>query len=225
MSNVLPKGEVKLSDVLDLFRKQLLAGLFSHGIATIQSFDKSNQTAMATMVYKQTFSRYDGQTKQYTDVLINYPIMLDCPCVVMGGGIGRLEMPITKGDTCIVLFNDRDMSDWVKNGQTGRPVDTQRFHSFSDAMLLVGINPMSDPWEGYNDDRVALKFGTTVLELKQKIHLANDVGDLKTVLNGMLDMLAGVFASGTAPPGGGPVVFASIADVTAYKTDVGEVFE
>lgn len=225
INNNLPRGDVKLADVLDLFRKQLMAGFFCHGIATIKSFDKTTQTAQAIMVYKQTVFRLNAKTKQYEPTLLTYAPLLDCPVVVLGGGKGRIEFPIQPGDTCLVAFNDRDLSDWVKNGQTNRPPDTSRFHSYSDAILIVGLNSMNNAWEGYNDDRVAIKFDTTIIELKEKIKLANNMTDLKTVMNGMLDMFTTVLGTGSTPPGGGVVTFAGLAQVAAYKTDVGELLE
>lgn len=69
-----------------------------------------------------------------------YPVLLDCPYFVLGGGGAYIDMPIAEDDYCIVLFNDRDIDNWWTSGQVSAP-NTPRKHSLSDGFALVGINP------------------------------------------------------------------------------------
>jgi len=69
-----------------------------------------------------------------------YPLLVDCPYVVISGGGSFLDMPIKKGDYCIVLFNDRNIDDWWDTANVAVPSDTRK-HSISDGFALVGINP------------------------------------------------------------------------------------
>ena len=75
----------------------------------------------------------DGKTKEY-------PLLVDCPYVVIGGGGAYLDMPIKKGDYCLVLFSDRNIDDWWDTANVAVPADTRK-HSISDGFALIGINP------------------------------------------------------------------------------------
>ena len=68
----------------------------------------------------------------------SYPLLVDCPCFILQGGGAFIEMPIQKGDECIILFNDRDIDNWF-NGTTKEP-NSNRKHTLSDGIAIVGIN-------------------------------------------------------------------------------------
>ena len=74
----------------------------------------------------------DGKTAKY-------PLLVDCPYFVLQGGGAYIDMPIKKGDDCLVLFNDRNIDDWWDTGNVAVPADTRK-HSISDGFALVGIN-------------------------------------------------------------------------------------
>lgn len=71
------------------------------------------------------------------------PILVDCPYFVLQGGGAYIDMPITAGDFCIVLFNDRDIDTWWDSANLADPHSTRK-HSLSDGLALVGINPKPD---------------------------------------------------------------------------------
>jgi hypothetical protein len=47
-------------------------------------------------------------------------------------------MPIQSGDTCLVLFCDRDLDNWFESGQI-TTLNSNRVHDLSDGVALVGI--------------------------------------------------------------------------------------
>jgi hypothetical protein len=71
---------------------------------------------------------------------VSYPVLVDCPYFVLQGGGAYIDMPISIGDGCILLFNDRDIDNWFSEGIEANP-NTTRKHSLSDALAIVGINP------------------------------------------------------------------------------------
>ena len=70
----------------------------------------------------------------------DYPLLLDCPVVVLQGGGAYIDLPIAEGDYCLVLFNDRNIDTWWDTGNVVVPRN-RRKHSLSDGIALVGINP------------------------------------------------------------------------------------
>lgn len=185
--NLVPENP-QLQDLLDLLKKDVMMSLACHHIGTVQSFDAAKQTATATINYKKTYFQRDS-SGLYQPMLVDYPILIDCPCVVLGGGPTSLTFPIAKGDECLILFNDRDIDNWFSSGQLG-PVATPRLHSMSDALILVGVRSSPKALAGYDTARAVLKNGTTKIGVgEDKIQFENAGGTLKEALD---DLVAAV---------------------------------
>jgi hypothetical protein len=147
--------EPTLADLLNLLKKEIFIDMNCHHLATIQSFNSTNQTATATMNYTKTVFQLDPTTGLYQPVQQDYPLMVDMPVIVLGGGQGNLTFPIAAGDQCVVLFNDRSIDNWFQSGQKG-PVASSLFHCFSDGLVLVGLNSLNSLISNYDTIRVLL---------------------------------------------------------------------
>jgi cytoskeletal protein CcmA (bactofilin family) len=123
-----------LFDVLSNLKNDILKNVNCINIGTIQSFDTENQTATIKLSIKKVKSIDSSGVK----TLVGRPLLLECPCFVLSGGGSYIGMPITKGDGCIVLFNDRDIDNWFTSGD-GQAPNTIRMHDISDGFALVGI--------------------------------------------------------------------------------------
>lgn len=156
--NLVP-NDPELKDLLELFRKQIFLDLNCHHVGTIQTFDKTKQMATATINYEKTYFERNEETQTYDPVQVKYPILIDCPCLVTGGGGGAITFPIRKGDECIILFNDRDLDTWLQSGATTASNNTGRLHSFSDGMIIVGLRSMANVIDDYADDATEWFFG------------------------------------------------------------------
>lgn len=156
-------NEPSLKDLLDQLKKDVFLNFNAHHIVKIQSFNTLTQTATATINYKKTFLM-PNVAGVYVPRQVDYPTLLDCPVVVLGGGGGSLTFPITTGDDGIALFNDRDINNWF-SGSSSSPVASNRLHAFSDAVILVGLRNLSSLIESYDSDAVALRYGATKLRL------------------------------------------------------------
>ena len=182
-------SDLSLKNLLDLFKKDIMLNFNCHAIGTIQSFDSSNCSVKATVNYKKTFMQRNADGS-YNSVNKDYPLMVDCPVVVLQGGTAALTMPIQAGDTCLMMFNDRDIDNWVHSGQVTENA-SQRFHSFADAIALVGLRPFSSPISNYDSTRAVLRNGTAMVGVSPTlIKVSNDITTLKTVINGLIDIIA-----------------------------------
>lgn len=157
VQNLIP-NEPELKDLLALYRKQTLLGLSCHHIGTIQDFNELDQTASVQIVYKKTVFQPNAASGGYSPVLIDYPVLIDCPVIFLGGGPASLTFPVDTGDECILLFNDRDMDNWFSGAPNG-PVATPRLHSFSDAIALVGVRSLPNSLIDFDTDRAVLQYG------------------------------------------------------------------
>jgi hypothetical protein len=201
-----------LKTLLDLIKYDVLTSMNCHAIGTIQGFDSTKQTAIISMNYKRVV--YGAPNASPT--LQDYPLVLDCPVIVLGGGNGSLSFPIQPGDTCLILFNDRDISSWFSGGQVTSPA-TPRLHSFSDGIALVGLRSLQNVISDYDATHTVLRKGSTKISLDSKVKIENAMITLLQVINGLIDLIAAATVSG--------VHLDNAAAISAYKTIVGELLE
>ena len=143
-----------LNDAFDRFKREIMRDLNCVQIGQVESFNAGNQTASIRLVIKRVVSVENDGTR----ILKERPLLVSCPVMVLSGGPGYLTMPIAKGDTCIVLFNDREIDNWFHNGGIQAP-ETNRMHDLSDAIAIVGIRNMQNKIADYIEDGVQLGYG------------------------------------------------------------------
>ena len=173
MSKPVQYGNVpSLASLLELHKKNTMAQINCHQVGEIVSFNPSTQTAEVQV--KMTLVR-NGE-------IMSYPLLIDCPCVVLCGSQGRVTFPISAGDSCLVLFNDRDIDNWYSGGQS-MPPRTDRNHAFSDAIALVGIHNKQNQISDYLNNGTELKYGSSTIKLESnKVTVTN--GTAKIELSG-----------------------------------------
>lgn len=218
------KADPNLRDLLDIHTKEVMLAMNCHAIARVQSFDSAKQTITATINYKKTIFQKSANDK-YEAVLIDYPILLDVPVVVMGGGAFRLTFPIQKGDDCLILFNDRSIDNWFKSGQVVG-VSSPRLHSLSDGIAIVGLNSLQSSIDNYDMTRAMLRNGETMVGISETlVKIANNTTTLMTALANLIDAVENIVTTNCVP--GSPVALnpASIAALEVVKTELQGLLE
>lgn len=232
-------ADPNLKDVLDQLKRNIFLNLACHHVGTVQSFDKDKQTATATINYKKTRYRLNSSTETYQPVLIDYPILADCPVVFLGGGKSAMTFPVAKGDECLVLFNDRDIDNWFKGGN-GAPVATPRAHSISDGIILVGVRSLANVLTSFDDTRAVLRNDKAMVGVGASlVKIANDQYTLNTLLQNLVTEIknlvtataaitvTGVTTGGgiSGPPANAAVIAAISATLTTTATQIAGLLE
>lgn len=137
-----------LDDVLAELKNSIFANMNCIQIGRIEKVN-DNQTVEIKIQVKR---RVQG------DKIKDYSLLVDCPYLVISGGGAYLDMPIKKGDYCIILFNDRNIDTWWDTANVKEPL-TKRKHNLSDGMALVGINPKTSFFE--SDGTIVRLLGTS----------------------------------------------------------------
>lgn len=193
--NLIP-NEPELIDVLNILQKQIMLNLVSHHVGTIEKFDAANQTARVKISYKKTFYEPNQATGDYEEVYKDYPLLIDCPVIVLGGGKGSLRFPIAPGDDCLLLFNDRDIDNWFE-GNYDAPPSSLRLHSISDGFALVGIRNSTASLPLYSIDRTEIHHGDkTKLSLGDTDIIFTFIKDSNTTITMKFDGAAGGISFG-----------------------------
>ena len=141
-------------------------------------------TVTATVNYTKTTFELNQVSGLYSAVQVSYPLLIDCPIIVIGGGTAHATFPITKGDECLLLFNDRDIDNWYSTGQVG-PLASSRLHGFADAFALVGVKSTPNLLTGYDTVRAIFTDGVIKVGINPSNHKATITNGTYT-LNGVL---------------------------------------
>jgi hypothetical protein len=119
-----------LKDLLDEFKMNIFRSMNCVKIGEIQSFDLTKKTATIQILFKRILADNSIQS---------HPQLINCPVFTLQGGGGAIQMPVQKGDICLILFADRNIDIWYSTGSESAPADN-RAHSLCDGIALVGLN-------------------------------------------------------------------------------------
>lgn len=178
-----------------------------HQIGTVQSFDSAKQTATVTINVLRQVPDLSVQPPVYKAQ--PYPVLLDVPVFINSGGSGHLTFPITAGDTCLVLFNDRDMDNWFATGNTTTP-NTGRVHDLSDGLALVGFRSIANALADFDTSNAVLAYKNGKVLVADKLQLLNNQTTLTQVMSKLLDALTAL--NGKTGP-------SAAAQITAFQTE------
>lgn len=223
--NLTPVREPELQDLLNLREKNLKINFNCVHIGTIQNFNSSVQTVTATINYKRTFFTYDEATNQYIPSYTNYPTLTDVPVFFAGAGRIRFTGAPSKGDECILLFNDRAIDNWFSSGQSNSPVSSSRTHSMSDGLALVGVFSKPHVLKNFDTAHVGIKDDTgggqvAINIATSLIKIANNTTTLNTILQNLISALASA-----STVSGGPFTPGTIAAIEAVGTELAGLLE
>jgi hypothetical protein len=204
-------------------KQEIFFTLNCHQIGKIISFDASKQTARVQLMVKRTVYNQEQAINgplQTTPRIIDYPVLVDVPVFVHTGGTAVITLPVAPGDSCLVLFNDRDIDSWFSTGSNVQP-NSQRAHSLSDGFALVGFRNAANPVANYSTTDAAMinSLGGQIL-VGSKVNIQNQSGSLKTVFDQLIATLkAWVDTHGDTP---NP---ATVTALTAVQTLADSIFK
>jgi hypothetical protein len=208
-----PATEPTLNDLLDLRKKDVFLSLFCHAIAVVTKFDPTTQTASATMTYQKTFTsrQADGT---YVAVQRDYPSLIGCPVIFLGGANSYLTFPDVVGAECFVLFNDRDIENWVTNN--GAVLASSRLHSFSDAILIAGLRSNKNAIANFDTNRILLKKGNAKVGIgmsNELVLVGNELYTLNQLLQQLISAIQLITVTGSFGTSSVPVNAATFATI------------
>lgn len=144
--SILQVEQTNLRYLLNLIKDEVKTEINCHAIGTIQTFDPVTQTCSVQFNYQKVLKKASSTAPNptsYVDIIIPYTMLIRVPVIVLGGGGSYLTFPISVGDTCIVMFVDRDIDLWLELGGTQNPPNTERLHDLSDGVALVGLSAVT----------------------------------------------------------------------------------
>ena len=192
-----------LAEFMARREREILTKMNCVQLGTIKAFDSAKQTATVAINFMRVQKDIPTEDKELVDQTVNYPLLVNCPVFILFGGTGRITFPIAAGDSCLVLFCDRDIDGWYKNGAT-LPPNSERVHDLNDGIALVVIKSLIAPLTGYNTSGPEISNGTAKIAVEDKIRLIvgsqtllDALDSLCAALTGSTDTRGDAFDSGT----------------------------
>lgn len=124
--------------------------------AKIVSYEFKSHRAEVKIDMKELYS--DGTE-------LDYPIISSVPVVFMISGGASITAPVREGDTCLVIFNDRDITNWLL-GSTGERPESRRLHDINDAVAIMGLMPFTETSPAENNDDLLISYDGSKIRLK-----------------------------------------------------------
>lgn len=172
--------------------------------ASIVEYDFTTQKATVQALLNKVWT--DG-----TDTPI--PILQNVPVIFPRAGGASLTFPVVSGDTCLLLFIERSIDQWLISGGQVSPQDPRKF-DLSDAVAIMGLSPFSQESLATNNSDVLLTYkdssiriqadGEVDIKTSSKVAIGTLSTELLDVLSQTLGFLSSLTAIPAIPSGGSP---------------------
>lgn len=173
------KTTPSIDDVFEDSKKDIFNTINCHKIGVIESFNESLQTAKIRLIDKRILTSEEGEE------LKEYSLLLDCPVFIPKSSNSGFTYPIVSGDTCLVLFNDRDIDNWFEDGNIQRP-NTNRTHDLSDGIAIVGIKNKQNKFTDYSNSKTTMNYQESKIELDNKVLIQNTARNLAILIDNLI---------------------------------------
>lgn len=158
------------------------------------------------------------------------PVLENVPVIFPRSGGASLTFPVTKGDTCLLVFIERSTDLWLTVGGQVTPDDDRKF-DLSDAVAIMGLFPFVENSQADNNDDVVLTYegsniriqknGNIQIKTSNKVAIGNSTDELLDILYQLLGLLQGGAVMGASF--GGPLNAAFIGQVLNLQTKLNNI--
>jgi Phage protein Gp138 N-terminal domain/GpV Apex motif len=159
-------AEPTLDVTLEAAKRDLLKNLNCVKVGVIQSFDPGDATHAPTATVLIAQLQVTSIEPDGTRTTSPYSPIEKVPVFFPSGGGLTLTFPVAAGDECLLVFNDRELDNWLEVG-AGQPPTTPRLHDLTDAICLVGLRSNPRPLANISTTSAQLRSddGTTTLSV------------------------------------------------------------
>lgn len=137
-----------LAEVLNSLSERIKADVRVAVPGEVQRYDAATQLAD---VKPQIVDRVENDLGELEDRPV--PVIPNVPVLFPGCAGFHLTFPIAKGDTVLLVFNDRSIDAWQSGGGDTAPADARRHH-LTDAVAIPGLHPNNAAIQGGTDGSV-----------------------------------------------------------------------
>lgn len=154
------KSQIDFNTVLELSQDSIMSRLNCHNIGRILEFDPLTQTCTVELM----------QIKQFNNQFLTPAPITQVPLIIYGAGTGNITLPDPTGSICLLLFMDRDISNFLETGEQYTP-ETTAMHDFSDCIALTTFKTLVNPIKNYDEKAVSIMNEEIIEEIKSNSYI------------------------------------------------------
>lgn len=133
----------------------------------------SNELANLNFCLPAKIVTYDFKTRKATvqpslnqkftdDESLPFPQIHNVPVVHPAAGGASITFPVKKDDTVLLMFSDKSLEEWLKDGKQVTP-DDPRQNDLTDAIAFIGFKPFSEQVPAVSADDFVIDYdGSTI---------------------------------------------------------------
>lgn len=134
-----------------------LAELHTAGPGVIEKVNLTDggkiKSVDVSLVHQSVYEGEDGAD----DLVIDQPVITNCPVAFPRGGGFAFTFPLAKGDPVLVVFAQRSLDAYLEtDGKTKHDCGDDRKHNISDAIVIPGLYTFKAPIATAHADNVVL---------------------------------------------------------------------
>lgn len=134
--------DLSLEDLFERFRVSMAEEIHTAVPGRVESYDAAAQVADVTPLVRRSVPRADG-----TRASEAMPTVRAVPIIWPRAGSWFVHMPLSAGDTVLLVMCERDPARWRVTGELSDPID-RRSHHLAHAVAIPGVYPRTKPLSG-----------------------------------------------------------------------------
>jgi hypothetical protein len=100
--------------------------------------------------------------KYNDDQVLENPLIYNVPVVHPAAGGASITFPVKEGNTVLLIFSQKSLEEWLRNGQLVTP-DDPRQNDLTDAIAIIGFKPFSEQVPAESADDFVMDYdGSTI---------------------------------------------------------------
>ena len=202
------KAPIDFVDVMSISQDAIMSRLNCHNVGKIIEYDSTTQTCTVQIMIQKQF---------YKQTITPAPIT-NVPLIIYGAGGSFITLPNPVGSICLLMFLDRNSDSFMRTGEMYVPEST-RTHDFTDCIAITTFSTLNNPIQNYDNDAISIIYNKIIeevayssiiknyadsillkttnetaetyaqIEISDKIDIKNSATDLRTLLNGLIDII------------------------------------
>lgn len=172
--------EADLTSAINSAIKAALVDVHTSMPGQIVSFDPASQTASVQLAMRRVTTPETGAKE------LTLPLITKVPVVFPKGGGFSMRFPVQAGDECLVVFTERELTQWKNFGGVQTPKDYRRHH-LTDGVCILGLSSAKNALQNFSNTdcelsntdgtvKVSMSNDTITIEAKGKMIAISESG-------------------------------------------------
>jgi len=161
-----------LPHTLNIAMKSMLNEIHTAMPGTIEQYDYTTQKANI---------QPSLQRKYRDDSIVKLPVLVNVPIIWPRTSEGGISFPLKRGDSCLIIFSERSLDEWLTLGKLCTPSDIRRF-DLSDGIAIPGLFAFNTNGPADNNEDFQIVYKGTTIRIKSNGNIEIGNSNLQAIV-------------------------------------------